>query len=89
MYHRSRSMLVHYRSRQTVLRSSRPLSLPCCLLAAVIVLLFIFVLTAPNGGLSPATGVFSAAGNDIARVAISGAAVVALVALVIVGLKPR
>lgn len=89
MYSRSRSMLVNRRSRQIVSRPSRPLSLPWCLLAAVIVLLFIFVLSAPEGGLSPGTGVFNAAGNDISRTTMSGAAVVALVALVIVGLKPR
>ena len=57
------------------------MSLPQSLLAAVIVLVFIFALV--GGVHADSATVFAAIGNDIAKVAISGAAVVALVALIV------
>jgi hypothetical protein len=63
----------------------RRMSLPSKLLAAVIILVMIFVFA--GGGMQAETGFASTASNCIAKVAISGAAVVALVALVIRGLS--
>jgi len=57
------------------------MSLVQSLVAAVIVLIFIFVLV--GGVHAESTTMIAAIGNNIAKVAISGAAVVALVALII------